>query len=251
MIFKNWSQIELDGVSSAVESVDSGFRLLKPITVLFQKDEAIWRLLYQVILIAWLWAGGLLVHVSQYFKSASQVSLFDFVGSILIVFIWELVNDGLPLLKKLRWAGNERSWELFVVTRSSEVGHSSSDLARLKLLLRNGQHIEHFDHAFDNLNGWKRVIRVLNNPHFQKSAALHLEKDVLNVFLFQQLLNLVDHFESMHGSCTLFDAVIILYAGSVHPFDETQSHIFAFFIKVFLVFDAHVSPVWQIVRSSS
>lgn len=73
-----------------------------------------------------------LVHVSDNFESASQVSLFDFMHAILIVLVGELIDHSLPLLKELGGSRHKLLWKLIAclhLSSSSILSDSSGDLA--------------------------------------------------------------------------------------------------------------------------
>jgi len=81
----------LHGIGPDLLWVDVGLRFLEPVEILLDEYEAIGSLFDQVIILVWmvfsLTCLGTLVNFSEDLESSSQISLLDFVHSILIIFV--------------------------------------------------------------------------------------------------------------------------------------------------------------------
>lgn len=90
------------------------------------------------------------------------------------------------------------------------------------MLLINRHFVEDFQDALNDLNWRVRAVRILADPHLQEPASLHVQKELLDMLLFQQLRDFIDHFEPMHCLLVVLDALIVSHTSLMHPLHEVD-----------------------------
>jgi hypothetical protein len=111
------------------------------------------------------------------------------------------------------------------------------------MLLSDRQMIKGFQDTVNDLDWRIRSIRVLRDPHLEEAAALQLEENILNMFLPEQLRNLLNHFESVDGLLFGLDSLDISETCLVHPLHQAEGHGLGLLLEIFVTFQSLLSAI--------
>jgi len=118
------------------------------------------------------------------------------------------------------------------------------------VFLSDRKAVQNSEDALDDLDWWVGAVRILADPHLQESASVHLQEDLLNMLLLEELSHLFTKLETIQSRFAVFDGLIVKQAGVVHSLDQVDGDSFGLFFEDLLGLEGFLSSICDVLAAN-
>ena len=158
-----------------------------------------------------------------------------------VVFVRQLINNRLPLLKQLGRSRDDGLWNLAVLAGGrltrGVLGDHVGDVAGFEVFLVDWESVENTEDTLNHLDWRVAVVGITLKPHLKKPTAVIHKKHLLDVLLVHEIRQLINHLEPVHSRLTSLDCIVVAEADGVHFLDQTNCLNLALLVKLFFCID--------------